>query len=311
MKNKKVINVLRFLILFLILLIASNFIFIYVFKEKRELTNNYKSFNGFEGIYWSSISEEFEKYLQEKEVKIIKQDFPFIEFSDGRIGDTSILFSYYDKANNQSLYNLKQAMTEKFGGNFDLLNNIRLLEEDKDFLFLSINKNILFDNTFDFNKDKSIWGINENSNSILFNKLKLEYVKDESNYCVSLKDYKGDTLIFLKNNNFNSFEEAWNYYLSNKNNLNSFMIGEDSIAFKSIQINQIGCIEELSNYKNNELKLQDYYVMSFLSITGAGKTAVEGRNLLNKSKIKYNFVEDTILFIIKDGELRPFLAYKY
>lgn len=312
MNKKKVLIIsLKSLLISLLLIFIFYFITYLFVGEKKELTNNYSSFSSYEGFYLSRISDEFEAYLDSKNIKIDDISLSFLELNNEKINDNGIIFSYWEKSNKDYLYNVKQAITKKYGGNFDLLNNIDVKNSDGDILLLHINNESLLPATFDFNKEKTLWGVNESSSSTLTNLLKVNYVKDDNNYCLSVVDTLGNEIIFMKDDSFRSYEDAWKYYIKNKNSLNKFNYGEDSAIFKVININQIGLIPELTNYKYKNLSIENYYISLMLKINGLGKVSNDDKNVLDQSKIKYNFSEDTILFIVKENELTPFLAYKY
>lgn len=315
--NKK--NLFFIFIKILIIVCLSLVIFFFISSlivgEKKELKNNYISFDEFftqsEHIYLSKISSEFEKYLNNQNINFNNTNFIFTEFEEQKTNENVLYFSFYEKANKDFLYKLKQDITKKFGGNFDLLNNISIKNSEQDILFMFLDKQILLDMSFDFNEERNCWGINESSDSSLVNLVDINYFKSDKNYSISLKDTEDNIIIFMKNNDFKSYKEAWEYYLEHKNILNEFVYGEDSVCFKVLELNQIGLIPELTNYKKESLDLQNYYVSINFNLNGLGKNSNNNQSLLDQSKIKYNFTEDTILFIMKEGDLRPFFAYKY
>ena len=313
MKKFKLKNIIKVFLVLLILIIIFLIINNFIVGEKKQLTNNYAgSLNYDKGLYLSTISDSFEKYLGEKQISYenINVDFLDIDYKSTNSGYDS--FTFFDLANKNSLSKLKTNLQKQFGGDFEILNNITINDSDsQDFLFTEFSKDCLFDYSFDVSEDMDAWGINTSSDSILSNLISIDYLKDDNNYCLSLKDTSGDTLIFMKDMDFLNYSEAWDYYIDNKNDLNYFTVGEDSAIFKSFDISQIGLIPQLSDYSENNLNIQNYYIYTSFVLNGMGKNYLSSENTLDKNDIKYNFLDKTILFIVKDGENMPYFAYRY
>lgn len=313
MKLKKYsLFIMKTIIAIIFLLILFYFMSVLIVGEKKTLNNDFaKSFKDDKGIYISQVFDNYKIFLNENYVKDNKN----LLFYDGEqsIKNSFISFFDYGETSFDYLNNLKKKLISTYGGNWDILNNLSVGNEGF-LLFSSVRKQSLFDYSFDLTIDLNGFGINGKSDSLLIGLIKKEYEIDENNYCFSIVDDDGDKIIFMKNKNFSSYEEAWKYYQVNKNEDSRFLLGEDSIVFKRIKISQLGLIPELENYKINDMiKIDNFYIYSNIVINGLGakETINKNKNILDEHNIKFNFLENSILFIVKDGEISPYFAYKY
>lgn len=294
------------------LLIIFYFMSILIVGEKKTLNNDFaKSFKDNKGVYVSQVFDDYKRFLNEN---YVEDKNSLLFYDDGQtINNSFISFFDYGETSFNYLNNLKKKLISIYGGNWDILNNLSVGDEGF-LLFSSVRKQSLFDYSFDLTSDLNGFGINNKSDSLLIGLINKEYEIDANNYCFSIIDDDGDKIIFMKNKDFSSYEDAWKYYQVNKNEDSRFLLGEDSIVFKRIKISQLGLVPELTNYEINEkVKIDNFYIYSNIVINGLGakETINKNNNILDEHNIKFNFLENSILFIVKDGEINPYFAYKY
>ena len=280
--------------------------------EKKVLNNNFSlTLDSFDKPYTSKAVDDFCNFVVENDISLdeINNENLKIDLDGIAVNDSYEHLFFYGNDNN-ALNDLKKEVNSKYGGNWDRLNNLDFNNKGN-ILYSSNMKEVLLPTTFDFNKDMTGFGIGTMSSSELINYIDVDYVKDDSNYAISLKDIDGDTIIYMKNNNFGSYREAFEYYLENKNDINTFMNGGDSVIFKTIEIDQLGIYEPCSNLKIKDTTIENYYLYLLTTINGLGVKENATIQVLDDTNFKYNFMENSIIFIVKNGEMSPYFAYKY
>lgn len=213
--------------------------------------------------------------------------------------------------NEKDLELLQKEFKDIFGGKNLNLSNMtktensisKIFPNKKSLFYYSYN---LYEFKYLFDKDESgqFWGLNKNSNSLLTQDIKINYFKDTTNYSLSLFDSNDNELIFIKNNNKNikTYKDLYNYYLQNKNNLNNFILGQDSVIFKNLNFNY--------NKKDNNI-IPNYIINLDININGYGKDLQNNNILDSRENYTFDFTKNTILFIKNKYDINPYLALFY
>ena len=138
------------------------------------------------------------------------------------------------------------------------------------------------------------FGVTTKSESGLFSIIKINYYVDEQNYSMSIFDDDGSELIYMHTNSLEnkSYLDLYNEYLDNLcNSDEKLLFGEfenDSALFPIINV-------VIDSKINNDI-ISNYYCGGRINISGTGNF-LGNNNLLDKSNIKYNFTESSVLFI--------------
>lgn len=269
-------------IIFLILLIFVflGLIFVFFKKGNKETSNYNLSYNMDDIIANNTI---FSAYVASnlEENGIIKQEL--FKYSD-----------VLDKGNYINVYNKSVEETKKEVEDFFKVENNDFKKIKADTMSYSyFLKNSSFPYQFDISENS--FGVNTSSESGLFSIITYNYYIDENNYSLSLIDDKDCELIYMKSDSIKdkSYLDLYIDFLDNKcNNQEIILFGrdlDDSALFPITQIN-------LNNKKINDELVQNYYYGTNINISGTGNY-LGSENILDKDNIKYNFTENSILFI--------------
>lgn len=206
------------------------------------------------------------------------------------------LFNYTDTLDRENYVNVfdketnlvKNEVEEFFGVENSFFNKIK---EDKISYSYFIKESSF---AYQFDILGNTFGLNSSSESGLFSIIKINYYIDSENYSMSIFDNDGSELIYMHTNSFEdkSYLDLYNEYLDNLcNNNEKLLFGEvenDSAFFPIINI--------IIDTKINDDIISNYYCGARINISGTG-TFLGNNNSLDKSNIKYNFTESSVLFI--------------
>lgn len=160
-----------------------------------------------------------------------------------------------------------------------------------------------FKHLFDKDNNGLYWGINKNSKDILSQNIKINYYKNNKNYSISIYDLNDNEIVFMKKNNFKNFKEAYAYYDKNKNNINDFISGIDSLIIKNIKIKKYD--------KTKTYNLKNFYISCDINLNGFGEDLLSENKLSLNDSYKFDFRHDTIIYIKNKYENNPYMAYYY
>lgn len=182
------------------------------------------------------------------------------------------------------------------------IDNEYILKQKHDILSYSyFLKDIAFACEFDIDKNNN-FGFTSNSDSSVFSIVKYNYYIDENNYSLSITDKNNDEIVFVKDENlFNkTYLKAYLDYINNKNNnKENYLFGtdeNDSAIFPSFNISEKGIISD-KNIEN--------YVYQFNVKMNGNEKSYEYISDIASNNIKYNFLENSIIFIIKEDTQYP------
>lgn len=309
--NKKIIFSLIFLFLAIVFSLVS------YFKDNPKFTSDFKSNKG---IYISNINDNIQSFILKENLKNRNEILiNNIIDNQGLLNDNILNFHHYGNSNGTFKETLKGKFYKATGNKNKNLESLNYRRDLSSYILYSYYSNqFKFKYQFDRDKDYKYWGVNKDSNDLLYNNITINYYIDDKNYSVSVFDNNNNELIFVKDKDFKNYELTWNNFLDNSKsyiNKKNPIVGLDEFIFPNLKISQQKLVYNLNNLNIDDKIIQKYYVEMNFTINGVGENSTNILNELNfinnKDDIKYNFIDKSILFIRDKNKQKPFFAYKY
>lgn len=308
--NQKIISSLIFIGVTLILILISHF---------KDVSNFTYDFGDIKGVYLSDINDNLQTFIETEGFEITNKQINLTD-KQSLLTDSVLSVHHYGVANE----NLKNVLKGKFykttGSRNNNLENIRYRKNSKSYIFYSyFSKHFKFKYPFDRDENFKYWGVDKDSNDLLYESIQINYYIDKNNYSVSIFDVDDNELVFVKDKNFKSYKSTWESFVENSKkyiNKKRPIVGLDEFIFPVLKVPSKGSENNLKNIKiNDDVVIQKYFIETNFLINGAGENTDKIPNKINfinsKDNIKYNFKNKSILFIRDKYEQEPFFAYKY
>lgn len=271
----------KIIILALCIITFIGILFFYIYlKQSNRFINKYNLIYNIEENYNSKniFCSYIAKNLEDN--NLISQDL----YNYGDVLEENNYINLYNKDINE----VKKEVDKFFGIENSKLDKIKLDHISYSYFI----KQSSFAYQFDIIDD--CFGVTKQSESGLNSIIKVNYYLDENNYSISLFDNNNSELIYMHTDLLTekSYLDLYNEYLDNYCNSNvKILFGEDandSALFPMMNI--------IIDSTINDDIISNYYVGGKIDISGTG-TFLGVNNSIDKSNIKYNFTQNSVLFI--------------
>lgn len=321
----------------LLIILCIFLIFIVVFKCLKEddsiktITLNTLPTNETRLVDDSIWCPTFQLIWNDLKNKIIGQDIVFNNDSDNSFAkelnresfnENMISDEYYYKNYGYMTKELKEIiekdLQEKFNEKSDILDSFNFSEKSREyFLYSMLYRKFTFKNPFDI-LSKKTFGISDNSDSKLYDNVRVLFYEDSNNYALSLLTNEHDEVILYKGARGKTFHDTYKIIVDKTSPDVSKFSFDDRLTISNMNFNTNRTYDEITGKVFMDISGNEFYIsraiqtVSFKLDNTGGRVKSESAMAVKMMAVRVNrhfdFTSDYVLFLKEESRDEPYLG---